>query len=64
MTRADKEEVNDMNVLEAIGCNIEEALDSVVQAAVQGSPFPETSYEILHSGSGGIDLLIGIRRKR
>ena len=64
VTRADKEEVNDMNVLEAIGCNIEEALDSVVQAAVQGSPFPETSYEILHSGSGGIDLLIGIRRKR
>ena len=44
--------------------HIEEVLDSVVQAAVHDSQFPETSYESLHSYCGGIDLLIGIKYKR
>ena len=61
VTRADEDEPKKTDVLEVVGCHIEEALDSVIQAAVHDSQFPETSYERLHSYCGGIDLLIGIK---
>ena len=61
MTRAVEEEAKETGVHEVVGRPIGEALDSVVQAAVHDSQFPETSYESLHSYCGGIDLLIGIK---
>ena len=63
-TKAVEEESKERDVHEVVGRHIEEALDSVVQAAVHDSQFPETSYESLHNYGGGIDLLIGINSKR
>ena len=61
VTRAAEEEAKESEVLEVVGRQVEEAVDSIVQAAVEGLQFPETSYETLHSQPGGIDLLIGTR---
>ena len=51
-----------MEVLGVVGRQIEDAVDTIVQAAVQDLPFPEESYKILHDHPGGVDLIIGTRR--
>ena len=51
-----------MEVLGVIGQQIEDAVDTIVQAALQDLPFPEESYKILHDHSGGVELIIGTRR--
>ena len=61
VTRAAEEEAKKSEVLEVVGRQVEEAVDSIVQAAVEGLQIPERSYETLHSQPGGIDLLIGTR---
>ena len=40
---------------------MEDAVDLIVQAAVEDLPFPEESYEVLDSQPGGVDLIIGAR---
>ena len=64
VTRAVEEKAKERDVHEVVGRHIEEVLDSVVQAAVHDSHFPEASYESLHSYCGGIDLLIGTNCNR
>ena len=61
VTRAAEEEANETKVLRLVGCEIEKAVDLIVQAAVEDLPFPEGSYEVLHNQPGGIDLIIGTR---
>ena len=62
MTRAVEEEAEELEVLGVVGRQVEEAVDTIVQAAVQDLPFPEESYQILHDHPGGVDLIIGTRR--
>ena len=62
VTRAVKEEAEELEVLGVVGRQIEDAVDTIVQAAVQDLPFPEESYQILHDHTGGVDLIIGNRR--
>ena len=59
--RAAEEEARELEVLHAIGRKMEDAVDLIVQAAVEDLPFPEESYEVLHSQPGGVDLIIGTR---
>ena len=61
MTKAAEDELRAREDNVAIHRQLEEAVDSIVQAAVEGLQFPEESYETLHSQPGGIDLLIGTR---
>ena len=59
VTRAAEEEAREISVLHAIGREIEDAVDLIVQAAFEDLPFPEESYEVLHNQPGGVDLIIG-----
>ena len=61
VTRAAEEEAKGKEVLHAIGREMEDAVDVIVQAAVEDLPFPEESYEVLHNQPGGVDLIIGTR---
>ena len=61
ITRAAEEEAREISVLQSIGCDMEDAVDLIVQAAVEDLPFPEESYEVLHNQPGGVDLIIGTR---
>ena len=61
VTRAAEEEAREIFVLQAIGREMEDAVDLIVKAAVKDLPFPEESYEVLHSQPGGVDLIIGAR---
>ena len=61
VTRAAEEEAREISVLHAIGREMEDAVDVIVKAAVEDLPFPEESYEVLHSQPGGVDLIIGAR---
>ena len=58
VTRVTEEEIE---VLHAIGisCEMEKAVDLIVQAAIKDLPFPEENYAVLHNQSGGVDLIIG-----
>ena len=47
--------------LETIGHQLEEAVDVIVEAAIEDRPFPEAIYEIVHERCGGINLLLGTR---
>ena len=62
MTRAVEEEAEELEVLGVLGQQIEDAVDTIVQASVQDLAFPEESYKILHDNPGGVDLIIGNRR--
>ena len=55
VTRVTEEKI----VLHAISCEMEKAVDLIVQATIKDLPFPEENYEILHNQSGGVDLIIG-----
>ena len=59
VTRAAEDEAREMETIGTIGRQLEEAVDLIVQAAIENWPFPEDSYKILHNHSGGVDLLIG-----
>ena len=61
VTRAAEEEAKELEALHAIGREMENAVDLIVQAVVEGLPFPEESYEVLHNQPGGVDLVIGTR---
>ena len=61
VTRAAEEEAREISVLHAIGREMEDAVNMIVQAAVEDLPFPAESYEVLHSQPGGVDLIIGTR---
>ena len=61
VTRAAEEEAKELEALHAIGREMENAVDLIVQAAVEDLPFPEGSYEVLHRKPGGVDLIIGAR---
>ena len=54
-------EMMEMEINGAVGRQLEEAVDMIVQSAIEDLPFPEASYEVVHSHCGGIDLLIGAR---
>ena len=51
--------VMEMEIIGAAGRQLEEAVDMIIQAAVEDLPFPEASYELVHNHCGGVDLLIG-----
>ena len=61
VTRAAEEEAKEKEVLHAVGREMENAVDLIVQAAIEDLPFPEESYEVLHNQPGGVDLIIGTR---
>ena len=61
VARAAEEEAREISVLHAIGREMEDAVNMIVQAAVEDLPFPAESYEVLHSQPGGVDLIIGTR---
>ena len=59
VTRAAVDEAREMEIIGAIGRQLEDAVDLIVQAAIEDQPFPEASYEVIHSHCGGMDLLLG-----
>ena len=59
ITRAAEDDAKEIEALGVIGSQLEEAVDLVIQAAIDNSEFPEASYETIHNYSGGINLLIG-----
>ena len=61
VTSSAEEEAKELEVLHAVGREMENAVDVIVQAAVEDLPFPEESYEVLHNQPGGVDLIIGTR---
>ena len=56
---AAEDDAIEIAALGVIGSQLEEAVDLVIQAAIDNSEFPEASYETIHNYSGGINLLIG-----
>ena len=61
VTKTVEDEAREMETVEAAGRQLEEAVDQIVQAAIEDRPFPEATYKIVHDHCGGIDLLIGTR---
>ena len=59
VTIAAEDNAKEIEALGVIGTQLEEAVDLVIQAAIDNSEFPEASYETIHNCSGGINLLIG-----
>ena len=61
VTKTAEDEAKEMEIVGAIGRQLEEAIDLIIEAAIEDRPFPEHSFEIVHQHCGGIDLLIGTR---
>ena len=61
VTKTCEDEAKEMEIVGAIGRQLEEAIDLIIEAAIEDRPFPENSFEIVHRHCGGIDLLIGTR---
>ena len=59
VTRAVVDEAKEMEIMGVIGRQLEEAVDLIVEAAIEDKPFPEASYEVVYGHCGGIDLLVG-----
>ena len=61
VTKTAVDEARNMERIGAAGRQLEEAVDLIIHGTIEGQPFPEASYEIVHNHCGGIDLLIGAR---
>ena len=59
MTRSARDEAGEIETVGVIGRQLEEAVEKIIQAAIEDLPFPEASYEIAYDRCGGLDLLIG-----
>ena len=61
VTRTVEDEAREMETIGNVGRQLEEAVDLIIQAAIEELPFPEDSYTIVHDHCGGVDMLIGTR---
>ena len=59
VTQAAQYEAGEVEIIEAMDRQLEEAVDMIVQAVIKDRPFPTASFTIVHNHCGGIDLLIG-----
>ena len=58
-TKAAEEEIRSRDDSLTIVRQLEEAVDSIVQAAIEHRSIPESAYAVVHDTPGGIELLVG-----
>ena len=59
VTKAAEDEIRAREVILAVNRQLEEAVDSIVQTAVEQRSIPESAYAIVHDTPGGVELLVG-----
>ena len=59
VTKAAEEEIRAREENATICRQLEEAVDLMVQAAVEQRPIPESSYDLVHETPGGLEVLVG-----